>query len=440
MTVFFTALAPEAKVKSSRDPLGLLPVWSAVGRRLIGNVTTVSGDLRGWTTLLLCVGVVGQLEREGHVRTDDLESLRPPFFRIEQLCGYACEVSDSPTKPRGRQGMRRRLREHDEGARPLWLGTGPDQAVLVSQASAGVWGQILASARASALVEKERLALAPEALALWGALWWPRLKPHWPIVRKIVLGKRGFAPRGGADDQALVQTLATLLGPALLPGETELVRDHILYGAKGREGPQARFVELWREQGLPQDAGDIDLILLRGLSTAMREAGSADVAERLDDVVCAEQLLGPAERLFTWLRAQGKRPLEEVHQAVAKEWPSGLPGAAEATDPRVRTHAQAAYPKHGVADRLVALREAMVQGDAAAVVAEALALNQAVMAARQGAPWVTVEAGKLRVIFEEDKASLPSPPDALRRREHSYYLDPMRRLIKAWQEGQHVQA
>lgn len=440
MTVFFTALAPEAKVKSSRDPLGLLPVWSAAGRRLIGNVTTVSGDLRGWTTLLICVGIIGQLEREGLVRTDELESLRPPFFRAEQLCGYACEVSESPTVPRGRQGMRRRLRENDEGTKPLWLGTGPDQAVLVSQASAGVWGQILASARASELVEKERLALAPEALALWGSLWWPRLKPHWPIIRKIVLGKRGFAPRGGADDQALVQTLATLLGPALLPGEAALVREHILYGAKGAEGPQARFVELWREQGLPGDAGDIGLNLMRGLSGAMRAAGSADVADCLDDMVGAEQLLGPAERLFTWLRTQGKRPLEEVQGAVAQAWPSGLPGAAAATDARVRVHAQAAYPRHGVAERLVALREAMVQGEAAAMVTEALALNQAVMAARQGAPWVTVEGGKLRVVFEDDSGSLPSPAEALLRREHSYYLDPMRRLIQAWQEGQHVQA
>ena len=41
---FLTDLAPDARIKGSRDPLGFLPIWSRVGRKAIHNVTTVSGD------------------------------------------------------------------------------------------------------------------------------------------------------------------------------------------------------------------------------------------------------------------------------------------------------------------------------------------------------------------------------------------------------------
>lgn len=48
---FLTLQDPRAKVKGSRDPLGLVPLWYVPARRLIGNLTTVAKSLRGSTLL-----------------------------------------------------------------------------------------------------------------------------------------------------------------------------------------------------------------------------------------------------------------------------------------------------------------------------------------------------------------------------------------------------
>lgn len=51
--MFLTNLDSRAVVKGSRDPLGLVPVWSQFGRDVVGNLTTVTGSVRGFTTTLL---------------------------------------------------------------------------------------------------------------------------------------------------------------------------------------------------------------------------------------------------------------------------------------------------------------------------------------------------------------------------------------------------
>ncbi|MCA9647328.1 MAG: hypothetical protein KC492_41850, partial [Myxococcales bacterium] len=50
---FLTEIDPRAAVTGSRDPLGLQPIWSALGRELVGNLTTVTTSVRGFTTLML---------------------------------------------------------------------------------------------------------------------------------------------------------------------------------------------------------------------------------------------------------------------------------------------------------------------------------------------------------------------------------------------------
>jgi hypothetical protein len=48
---FLTEVDPEIAVKGSMDhPLGLLPLWSRYGRRVVGNLTLVASSARGFTT------------------------------------------------------------------------------------------------------------------------------------------------------------------------------------------------------------------------------------------------------------------------------------------------------------------------------------------------------------------------------------------------------
>ena len=41
-TPFLTDLDPQAAIKGSRDPLGVQPIWSRMGRHVVGNLTTVT--------------------------------------------------------------------------------------------------------------------------------------------------------------------------------------------------------------------------------------------------------------------------------------------------------------------------------------------------------------------------------------------------------------
>lgn len=50
---FLADLDPRAAVKGSRDPVGIQPIWTRLGRHVTGNLTTVSNSGRDFSTLLL---------------------------------------------------------------------------------------------------------------------------------------------------------------------------------------------------------------------------------------------------------------------------------------------------------------------------------------------------------------------------------------------------
>ncbi len=50
---FLTDIDSRAAIKGSRDPLGVQPIWTKLGRHVVGNLTTVSTSVRDFTTLLL---------------------------------------------------------------------------------------------------------------------------------------------------------------------------------------------------------------------------------------------------------------------------------------------------------------------------------------------------------------------------------------------------
>ena len=55
--IFFTEYDEKITGSSMRDPLGLEPIWSYYGRRVIKHLTTVSADIRGFREVLLCLSV-----------------------------------------------------------------------------------------------------------------------------------------------------------------------------------------------------------------------------------------------------------------------------------------------------------------------------------------------------------------------------------------------
>jgi hypothetical protein len=59
---FFTDLDESLRPKGSRDPIGLEPIWSQVGRRLVGNLTTVTRSLDNFIVTLVGFAVAANTD------------------------------------------------------------------------------------------------------------------------------------------------------------------------------------------------------------------------------------------------------------------------------------------------------------------------------------------------------------------------------------------
>src|SRR5215207_8406386 len=89
---FLTLLDPRAKIKGSRDPLGLQILWTKLGRQVVYNLTTVTTSLRGFTVLLLGLYFAERAITESNIPPNQLVEL---FLKFEQLAAYSRVVAQT---------------------------------------------------------------------------------------------------------------------------------------------------------------------------------------------------------------------------------------------------------------------------------------------------------------------------------------------------------
>jgi hypothetical protein len=141
MSFFFTLLDDSLRPRGSRDPLGTELLWSRVGRKLVGNLTTVTDHLDNF--ILTLVGFHLCVDQKGG--QTDWDS----FERFEQLTARARVARGL----RGVIGVRRIGRS--EGY-PVPLGSGTDARILDDQRQAGLWGLYSSALAASGLTDGMR--------------------------------------------------------------------------------------------------------------------------------------------------------------------------------------------------------------------------------------------------------------------------------------------
>lgn len=87
--LFFTEYDEKITGTSKRDPLGLQPIWSYYGRRVIKHLTTVSGDIRGFREVLLCLSICASV-KDNHNKI----GYRELILLFEQLFVYSAIIKD----------------------------------------------------------------------------------------------------------------------------------------------------------------------------------------------------------------------------------------------------------------------------------------------------------------------------------------------------------
>ncbi len=425
---FLTDLDERARVKGSRDPLGYMAVWGGFGRRVVGNLTTQTVSVRGFTTLLVGHWIAERIrDRNGAEESSTLDVC----LRFEQLAGYCrFHLNRDKNNLRGVNRVVARLQRARAGT-AVTLGVAQENQILSSQRLYGLWGMYSIAARVSGLlgtepmltdagrelIEKDSLPLLRRAGA--------NLEDQ--LIRRIA--RDGATVELDGRDGALARGVARMLSD-FTSSERVVYTEHLVFGgdADRTRGLQERLAAQLRR--LPSDTqfGIEELIDLIG---AAARDGDEELAVELDRIRRVEHILAPSAELFGFVLTRDRQPIDRIASEVQSAWEgaSRLLSIEEVRD--LREQIEVVTEDRAAADRIVAIGEALVHADYPELVRIVLEQNAATMQARDGSqPWAVVENGRLRVRFKDETGRLPSRDELPQLWRHPYFI-PSLKMIQA---------
>lgn len=421
--MFLTNPDSRAQVRGSRDPLGLVPLWSRFGRHVVGNLTTVTTSVRGFTTTLLGYYFAREVQQQSGSAS---ESTLDMFLKFEQIGGYCRQafVSDS-NDIRGIERIRKRLAERA----PLRISAAQEDQILSNQKVYGLWGLYSGPARASCLVERSETLLTPVARAFverhyLAALTAAGLRDGAEIVALLRLPRAELQIEG--KHAKLAKAMGALHSARYGAEERAFYWKHLVLGGPedSTHGLQAMLVNLMgqlpaRERGFGRED-------LRALATLARRGGSdyERLADRLEHIDQLESVLAPAARAFGFLLGRNGQALPDSAQDMARAWGQRLAFVDVEAVAALQAEINAAFHDSAAGPRWVKIAASMAVGDYQELVRLLLEHNAAVMQARLGsAPWVRLSNGRLDVRYRDERFDLEPRDELPRLWLNSYFLN-----------------
>jgi hypothetical protein len=387
---FLTDIDSRAEVKGSRDPLGMMAVWARFGREVVGNLTTITNSVRGFTTLLLGLSFAAEAqEREPSV------PLLEAFLKFEQLAAYARvrhNAGDTGGETASVRGLRRVNKNLAKGKR-VPISTSSADQILSNQKVYGLWGLFSMPARNSGFVVPGSPMLTPAARDFVRREYAPLLRKHARTIAKILREKGSTFDVDGE----LAHDLARLHGP-LSGAEKDFYRHHLAWGGDGdpTSGRQRQLAGL--AAAIPTDAfGRREFDLVRRRCEA---AGFDTLGASLARIDAVERLLNPARVVFGYLLTQHQQPVAHLVRSVRGEWPSPPRVDLDAIE-RLRGGIVAASGEE-LAAGWIGIAQSVAAGDYEALIRGLVELNARVMQYRGGAAaWLTIESERLLIRSSE---------------------------------------
>ncbi|MGA2820041.1 MAG: hypothetical protein ABSF61_05225 [Anaerolineales bacterium] len=432
---FLTLLDPRAKIRGSRDPLGLQPLWTFLGRQIVQNLTTVTVSLRGFTTFLLGM-CFAQTEVDDRGRDED--DLVQVFLKTEQLAAYsrvAKERGLSGTQDdleiRGIQRAQRNLREGH-----VHISSGERWQILADQRTYGLWGLYTTASRNSGLLDRARPRLSLEAADFVEENYLPRLPGKGEAVRSFLGRDRDFSPMG--KDSGLAESLADLLGPKLTPAERDFYKSHLVTACNA-EGLQARTWNLIQEANpTMQDLiRPFSMAELRRIIQKCARKGDVELLEKLEAIHNVELVIAPLGQLFSFVLSRDDQSLTGVAREVREAWkdmPKVLP--VERFEAALQK-AQSVLEEEQV-HMLSRLARLVAEVDYAEAIRILIEQNEAVMKARGGGPWVAIKGTRLDVRLPDERGDLPAGRELKNLWVSTYFLNALKAIGAAIVKGSGV--
>ncbi|MCA9576177.1 MAG: hypothetical protein H6726_00135 [Sandaracinaceae bacterium] len=425
---FLTEIDPRAAVAGSRDPLGLQPIWSALGREVVGNLTTVTTSVRGFTTLILGLYFADELVAAGGVPEAERVSA---FLRFEQLAAYS-RAQGSNGEEAGRILGITRVRRALHPGKGVPIGVGGDEQIMSNQKVYGLWGLYSRAGMSSGLLDPTTRGVTQACREHIEGRLLPALRAeHSPAlaeIRRYVVKGGTFRPRDG-----LGRALGVVLGPTLQRFERTFYARHLVLGAGGDDPTRGRQERLWGridalnaagrcDWGAPFSAHELDR-----LRDVCAQQGDDALLRPLTHIAVMEPLLVLAARIFGFVLVHVDGRVADVAEAVARTLGDRLSVVDHEGVLGMRTEIARAS-SGSAADLLAQMALDLAQGDYVGFVERTLRLNALVMAARGGAAWVEIRKGRLHVRLRSERVALPSVSQLPHLWENTYFLNSLKAL------------
>lgn len=416
---FLTDLDENSRIKGSRDPLGVVPLWSSFGRTIVGNLTTASNSVRGFTTLL--IGLYGaEMVRE---RGNGKESEADTFLKFEQLAAY-CRFALN--KDDDFRGLRRVQANLNESPRVTISANQKDQ-ILSNQKQYGLWGLFTNPAQLSALVERNGRRLMPEARAFVEQNYIAALGSG--ISRELIKLLSSDSTTINVERSEFCAAIAKIHG-RLSRTEKAYYRETLAFGGKVDQ-TRGRQERLARAIARIDTNREFDFAAFRKVRAMTKN--DDELNAMLRDIEHIELLITPVTSAFGFILTQRDQPVSYVADQIRKQWRDrGVSSVNVAALNGLRDRIVSAVGDSETADSWLTLATVLAAGDYTRLVQQLLAHNGLVMNRRDGsAAWVTIERGKLRVLIVEESNALLPASRLNQTWRSTYFINSLDRIVRA---------
>ena len=426
---FLTKLDSRAAIKGSRDPLGIQPLWTRLGRDIVGNLTTVSNSVTDFSVLLLGFHFV-----ETVAATRGSEYDLATFLKWEQLAAYA-RANNDDYGFRGTDRVRRRVGEK----KPWPLSIDSDAQILSDQKNYGLWGLYTVPAKSSGLIDSEPPRLTSEARDVVQAEFLRQIDQTSPRsikhITSCVSSDRYVLNRKKVADAQMLDAVGKAVA---MPGARtrELFHEHLLNGGKSAHdtrGRQRVLSELLTDTLTVKDWRISPQSLLELAQRAGKKHGEVgqSLEARLKRIYAAESVLAPGAALFQHLLGCDGQDPDNIASNLHKHW-----GAVfQTTIPRAEVEAWTSEMrswKGGLPDaptRWLQLSDTLHSARYRDAIELVLKQNADVMQSRSvAAPWIVVASNRrLSVRFKDESAArLPTRDEIPGLWRHPYFIQSLR--------------
>jgi hypothetical protein len=396
-----------------------MAIWSRLGRRVVGNLSTVTNSVRDFKTLVLGFGLLRELRRAAEPG-DEINDLAA-FLRWEQLAAYTRYEA-------GDQGFRglRRVRARLGQSRVVPISVEGDCQILGNQKVYGLWGLFTVPSRASGLLEKDVNDLTQAGAEFVERTWKPTLSPIWGrLVTWVSRDDRKFNLERHATDIKRLRGVWRSHSAA----ERPFWQRHLVDGgpADRTEGRQAKLAALLKatlaDEGFALTQESVKALARRAVKHDER------LAEDLLDIAACESVLAPSAAIFGYLQTLDRQPVGKAVDEMRRQWPTTLPGMDRARFEGLLPELTHASGSGRIATLWTEVAGDLAEGRWQEAVPRLLLINNLVMQGRGGSEWVSDDGGVLRVRFRDEEARLPKATELKKLWRFPYFLDSLRAVV-----------